>query len=104
MATTHLFYTIRMIWNNSCPKEFRVGKVILYSFDSFYTPEYIQSAVFHLLRELSQRDNIPDWCISEINEMIAHLRNPKLKLQRNTSKDSVPIRKKSLMSKWKYHL
>lgn len=58
METRHLFFTIRMIYNNTVPEEYRHPPVRLYKFGAFYTTEYMAMAVRALLEELSTRDDI----------------------------------------------
>ena len=62
METSHLFYTLRMIWNNTCPPILRVGKVKLYEFSDYYTTEYLRDAVKVMYAEIKQRSDIrADW-------------------------------------------
>lgn len=72
MATSYLFYTLRMIWNNVCPPWARVGNVRLYSFSAFYTRDYMAEAVGQLLLELVTRDDLTAWQVAELNEMFRH--------------------------------
>ena len=58
MRTSHLFYTLRMIWNNTCPPHTRVGNVRLYNFGPYYTHEYLKQAVGQLSFELRRRDDL----------------------------------------------
>jgi len=58
MATSHLFYTLRMIWNNTMPAVARVGEVKLYVFGPTYTNEYLKRAVRQLAAELGTRADI----------------------------------------------
>ena len=44
METTHLFFTIRMIWNNAIP-DYPIGKVKRYRFSQYYTLTYIKEAI-----------------------------------------------------------
>ena len=68
MRTSHMFYTLRMIWNNSCPASMRVGKVKLYNFSSHYTPNYMANAVYHIGNELGRR-HLESWMEAELMEM-----------------------------------
>lgn len=74
MATTHLFYTLRMIWNNCAPASARVGKVKLYDFGPSYTTDYMRQAVRALSLELGGRHDLPAWMRRELEQMAAHLR------------------------------
>jgi len=63
MVDRHLFYTVRMIWNNFMPDEARVGEVRLYHFGPRYTSEYLADALRAMVPELERREhNLPvDW-------------------------------------------
>lgn len=62
MATRHLFYTLRMIWNHSMPLPARLLPYKSYEFTQFYTNSYMQTAVGRLTRELAtRRDITPSW-------------------------------------------
>jgi hypothetical protein len=74
METHHLFYTIRMIWNNSMPLHMRVGNVIVYTFPDMYTIQYMRDAVLHLGKELLRReDKLAYWQKDELRQMAEHL-------------------------------
>ena len=56
MATTHVFHTLKMIWNNTVPSSYHVGyNVRLYSFGPSYTKDYMIQAVYQLGHELTKR-------------------------------------------------
>lgn len=58
MSTTHLFYTLRSIWNSHVPLPWRLpGK--LYEFGDFYTREYMLTAIKVLSKELFTRKDLP---------------------------------------------
>lgn len=69
MRTSHLFYTLRMIWNNTLPEHMHVGKVKLYRFGSFYTERYMLQAIIHIYDELITRNNIEYGHQLELDEM-----------------------------------
>ena len=73
MTTQHLYYTIRMIWNNFMPHYMRVGQVRLYRFCAFYTERYFAEAIVSLGRELHKRSDIQEGWASELREMAGHL-------------------------------
>lgn len=58
MATMHLFYTVRMLFNNTCPAAFRVGKFRRYRDVADWSPEYVQQAGKALYDELESRDDL----------------------------------------------
>jgi hypothetical protein len=56
METRHLFNTLKMIWNNMVPSQYRVGyNVRLYSFGPSYTRQYMVAAVYHIGHQLAKR-------------------------------------------------
>lgn len=69
METRHLFYTLRMIWNNFMPPEMRVGAVKLYDFGPSYTKPYLADAIEHLYRELEKRTDMTQQWSDELNAM-----------------------------------
>jgi hypothetical protein len=71
METRHLFYTLRMIWNNFMPAEMRVGSVRLYRFGKIYTSKYFTEAIIALGKELSTRNDLELEWLSELEMMAA---------------------------------
>lgn len=63
METRHVFYTLRMIWNNTVPEHMEVGvDPIYYRWGPRHPRSYLLEAVRHLGRELSTRqDMTPEW-------------------------------------------
>jgi len=62
METRHLFYTLRMIWNNFMPAHMQVGRANLYTFSAHYTRHYLGEAILHLGSELNRRKDMrADW-------------------------------------------
>ena len=62
MATRHLFYTLRMIWNHVMPKEARLLPYKMYKFGEFYTEVYLIDAIINIYYELIKRPDImPAW-------------------------------------------
>lgn len=57
METRHLFYTLRMIWNNTMPASARLPGN-LYSFGPTYTREYMLGAIVAIVPELAARKNM----------------------------------------------
>jgi hypothetical protein len=73
METRHLFYSLRMIWNNHVPPEQQVGRdVKLYSFPSFYTHAYFEEAITNLAAVLFRRPDLAPWQRRELEQMAAH--------------------------------
>ena len=75
MEDRHLFFTVRMIWNHAMPEEARTHEYRKYQFGSRYTPEYMKSALIHMIPELLNRDQSewPKQWIDQLNGMIAWL-------------------------------
>lgn len=79
MRTSHLFFTLRMIWNNCVPNKCRVGRVKLYAFGPHYTASYIREAVVALGAELADRPDLTTGMRAELAQMAAHFHvEPKL--------------------------
>ena len=75
MRTTHIFYTIRMIWNNRMPVPVPDNPKF-YTFDKrFYDDRYLALALIHLWRELKTRKDLP----------------PKLKNQLKWMRNQLPV-------------
>lgn len=73
MATSHLFYTLRMVWNHSMPMQ--VGRNSKrYCFSASYTPAYMQEAVQRLGAELATRTDLAAWQRFELEQMARYLR------------------------------
>lgn len=70
METSHLFHTLRMIWNNFMPAHMRVGAVKLYTFNPDIWPEsYLGQAIRQIGRELFNRRDIAPWQKYELERM-----------------------------------
>jgi len=69
MASRHLFYTLKMIWNHSAPEEFKIEPYKRYYFSPFYTQEYIEQAVRAMISELTRRKNI-ELYLYDLNFMV----------------------------------
>ncbi len=58
MATTHLFNTIKMIWNHTVPEDMKLKPYKKYKIDTrVYTHSYISQILRLLLQELSTRSD-----------------------------------------------
>lgn len=73
MKTSHLFYTLRMIWNNFMPASMRVGAVKLYRFGPAYTKDYIKAAIRAMAYELAGRDDLDPAHRDQLLEMMRKL-------------------------------
>lgn len=80
MATPHLYYSLRMLWNNTVPPAFRVGKFKRYNDIAGWSRDYVKRAIDELSRELSNRDldlelsDTPGTTIEEqLGDMVANL-------------------------------
>lgn len=70
MASSHLFNTLRMIWNHSAPEEFKLHPYKMYKFGPFYTAEYMHDAVTAMLAELKWRTDLNPYEVDQIRHMI----------------------------------
>ena len=62
MATRHLFFTLRMIWNHTMPEEAKLKPYNKYKFGEFYTEAYLMDAIINIYYELIKRPDImPAW-------------------------------------------
>jgi hypothetical protein len=78
MRTGHIFYTLRMIWNNRMPAHMSVGKVRRYAFGPFYTRDYFAQAIVALGRELMRRPDVRASWRDELDQMHRWLRQTDL--------------------------
>jgi hypothetical protein len=70
MITRHLFYTLRMIWNNFMPPAARVGDFRPYTFDlRTHPPEYLMAAILNLGTELFSRTDLRPDQIFQLDQM-----------------------------------
>lgn len=68
MATTHLFHTLRMIWNHTMPLPAQLpgGR---FNFSAYYTEDYMKQAIAQLAPELARRNDLP----SELQVQLKHM-------------------------------
>ena len=69
MDTSYLFNTLKMIWNNVVPEQYRIEPIYLYDFGSFYTSEYMATAVSCIVNELNNRFDITPLQITWLDTM-----------------------------------
>jgi len=69
METSHLFFTVRMIWNHSAPENMKIKPYKRYLFGPTYTNEYMLSAIASLLRELCRRDDMTAYFVECLQHM-----------------------------------
>jgi len=77
MKTSHVFFALRMIWNNIVDRKMQIQPVRIYNFGSFYTSEYMTQAVKVLLKELSTRNDLEPYfvrCLGTMQEHTSSLR------------------------------
>ena len=78
METRHLFYTLRMIWNNTMPASARIPGN-LYSFGPTYTREYMMGAIVAIVPELAMREDMTIEWRQQLQHMINWLSTHQLK-------------------------
>lgn len=77
METRHLFFTLRMIWNNTMPASCRLPGN-LYSFGPSYTRAYMLQAIRAITVELTKRTDMQrDWQY-QLQQMIRWLATPQV--------------------------
>lgn len=71
MATPNIFYALRMVWNHSVPRVWRVGNYKPYSDVSKWSEEYRKAAINTLAAELATReDDLNEDCRQQLFEMV----------------------------------
>lgn len=79
MRSSHLFYTFRMIWNNTMPPEVHVGHNInYYRFGGAYTKRYLAEAIVNIGTELFKRTDLDPWMRDELDEIARHFAKYKI--------------------------
>jgi hypothetical protein len=78
METRHLFYTLRMIWNHTMPKDAKLKPYRSYAFSSFYTEQYLKEAIRHIFHELTGRKDISKRFVKELEIMAKYVLKYKL--------------------------
>lgn len=79
MATRHLFYTLRMIWNHRMPVKF--GPFQPYDFAGFYSDAYFKEAIVNLSRELAVRKDLTPDMEKVLAGMVEYLKKPQLEVK-----------------------
>lgn len=82
METSHLYNTLKMIWNHSVPDyTYIVQPFKKYSlFGPHYTPEYMLKSMKFMLEELGRRDDVTDKMMEGITYMAAMFNTIKTEL------------------------
>lgn len=71
MQTRHVFHVVRMLWNHSAPEHLKLYPHHKWSFGASYTPAYVKEAVRAMFLELSNRNDLEEWMIRDIEHMRA---------------------------------
>ena len=75
MATHHLFYTLRMIWNHTVPEDMKIKPYKHYRLDpNAYNKEYLITAIRALGEELARR-NDTELYMPQLNKMMEFMKN-----------------------------
>lgn len=69
MTTSHLFYTLRMIWNHTMPENIKLTPYKKYKFGPYYTDRYIKEAITRIGAELFTRTDINKNFMNELQFM-----------------------------------
>jgi len=70
MQTRHLFFTIRMIWNASCPEHLQLHPFQGYTFPMYYSKKYMIEGLQNLIPELATRDDMTPYMKKQLLKMI----------------------------------
>lgn len=75
MQTSHLFFTLRLVWNSYMPRPLNVGTGKgAYFTPSFYDAEYMQDIIPAMYKELLERDDISNHHKDQLEDMqLPHL-------------------------------
>jgi hypothetical protein len=69
METSHLFYVIRMIWNNSMPEDAKIEPYVKYTDILEWTPKYVKDSLTNIIEELKSRKDVDVAWASDFNKM-----------------------------------
>lgn len=69
METSHLHYTIRLIWNTFMPEPLHLGPGKITVFANKHPPEYLAEVSKALYSELLSRDDVQPWMLEELDHM-----------------------------------
>src|SRR5437762_14379094 len=69
MATEHLFYTLRMLYNHSVPPVFRVGQFKRHPNVFKWPLDYKTQAGQAMRAAFNKRNDIEDWMRNELDDM-----------------------------------
>lgn len=58
MNTTHLYNTLRMVWNYVAPEYLKIHPYREHKFGKFYTADYMAAAIQALVEELKNRTGL----------------------------------------------
>lgn len=73
METRHLFFTLRMIWHNTMPRDAWVMDAPrLYTFGPSYTDEYMLEGIRHLTAELAVRKDMSKAWADQLRLMVGY--------------------------------
>ena len=82
MATSHLFNSIKMIWNNKVPIAWRIQPFTEYKGVKKWGTKETKYAVLNLMNELANRSDLTPGMISALQKMWSHF--PEFKLLKDT--------------------
>lgn len=74
MATSHIFFAFRMVFNNSVPPCFRVGDYKPYSDISTWSVEYREQALRKMGEALAERRDLEKNQRAELNDIVLNTR------------------------------
>jgi hypothetical protein len=69
METPHLFYSVRMLFNNVVPAPYRVGEFKSYPDIKTWSPGYLYAAMYALASELFNREDLDSDLADQLEEI-----------------------------------
>lgn len=85
MRTSHLFYTVRMIFNHTVPRTYEIAGCKRYSDVRTWRVDFRRQAVAAMLSELAQRTDIQHWMKDQLLTMRDTFRQLEHKRLNNTN-------------------
>lgn len=69
METSHLFFSIRMIFNGIVPEKLRIPNTKYYPQIKRQDPKGLREVILQMMAELTQRDDLQTWMLRQLNYM-----------------------------------
>lgn len=69
IETSHLFFSVRMIFNGIVPEKLRIPNTRYYPTIKRQDPKSLREAVIQMMAEITQRDDLQTWMLRQLNYM-----------------------------------